>query len=46
MKLLDVCEFIVDCPHSTAPDEGKGYPTIPNPAMAAVPVTVQLPQAS
>mgnify|MGYP001629816422 CR=1 FL=1 len=25
MILSDVCEFIVDCPHSTAPDEGKGY---------------------
>ena len=31
MKLLDVCEFIVDCPHSTAPDEGKGYPIIRTP---------------
>ena len=31
MKLLDVCEFIVDCPHSTAPDEGKGYPLIRTP---------------
>ncbi|MCI6998479.1 MAG: restriction endonuclease subunit S [Eubacterium sp.] len=31
MKLLDVCEFIVDCSHSTAPDEGKGYPLIRTP---------------
>ncbi|MBC6680330.1 restriction endonuclease subunit S [Zhenpiania hominis] len=31
MKLLDVCEFIVDCPHSTAPDEGEGYPLIRTP---------------
>ena len=31
MKLLDICEFIVDCPHSTAPDEGKGYPLIRTP---------------
>lgn len=31
MKLLDVCEFIVDCPHSTAPDEGNGYPLIRTP---------------
>ena len=31
MKLLDVCEFIVDCPHSTAPDEGTGYPLIRTP---------------
>lgn len=31
MKLSDVCEFIVDCPHSTAPDEGKGYPLIRTP---------------
>ena len=28
MILSDVCEFIVDCPHSTAPDEGEGYPLI------------------
>ncbi len=31
MKLSDVCEFIVDCPHSTAPDEGVGYPLIRTP---------------
>ena len=31
MKLLDVCEFIVDCPHSTAKDEGTGYPLIRTP---------------
>ena len=31
MKLLDVCEAIVDCPHSTAKDEGKGYPLIRTP---------------
>ena len=31
MILNDVCEFIVDCPHSTAPDEGKGYPLIRTP---------------
>ena len=31
MKLLDVCEMIVDCPHSTAKDEGKGYPLIRTP---------------
>lgn len=31
MTLSDVCEFIVDCPHSTAPDEGKGYPLIRTP---------------
>ena len=30
-KLQDVCEKIVDCPHSTAPDEGKGYPLIRTP---------------
>lgn len=28
MELLNVCEIIVDCPHSTAKDEGKGYPLI------------------
>lgn len=27
-KLNDVCELIVDCPHSTEPDEGEGYPII------------------
>lgn len=31
MKLNDVCEFIIDCPHSTAKDEGKGYPLIRTP---------------
>ena len=31
IKLKDVCEFIVDCPHSTAKDEGKGYPLIRTP---------------
>ena len=31
MKLKDICEFIVDCPHSTAKDEGGGYPLIRTP---------------
>lgn len=31
IKLSDVCEFIVDCPHSTAKDEGEGYPLIRTP---------------
>ena len=31
VKLNDVCELIVDCPHSTAPDEGHGYPLIRTP---------------
>ena len=31
IKLKDVCEFIVDCPHSTAKDEGSGYPLIRTP---------------
>ncbi len=31
MVLNDICEFIVDCPHSTAPDEGEGYPIIRTP---------------
>lgn len=26
-----VCELIVDCPHSTEPDEGQGYPIIRTP---------------
>jgi len=30
-RLANVCEFIVDCPHSTAKDEGKGYPLIRTP---------------
>lgn len=32
-KLNDVCELIVDCPHSTEPDEGEGYPIIRTPNM-------------
>lgn len=31
MTLNEVCEFIVDCPHTTAPDEGTGYPLIRTP---------------
>ena len=31
MKLSDICELIVDCPHSTAKDEGSGYPLIRTP---------------
>lgn len=31
MKLLDICDLIVDCPHSTAKNEGKGYPLIRTP---------------
>lgn len=31
MRLSDVCEFIVDCPHTTAKDEGKGSPLIRTP---------------
>ena len=31
MKLEDVCVLIADCPHSTAPDEGSGYPLIRTP---------------
>ncbi len=31
MKLDEVCELIVDCPHTTAPDIGKGYPLIRTP---------------
>ena len=29
--LSDICELIVDCPHSTAVDEGKGYPLVRTP---------------
>lgn len=31
MVLEDVCELIADCPHTTAPDEGEGYPLIRTP---------------
>lgn len=31
MKLQEACEFIIDCPHSTANDEGQGYPLIRTP---------------
>ena len=31
IRLEDVCVFIVDCPHSTAVDEGVGYPLIRTP---------------
>ena len=29
--LKDITELIVDCPHSTANDEGKGYPLVRTP---------------
>ena len=29
--LNKLCELIVDCPHSTAPDEGEGYPLVRTP---------------
>ena len=31
MKLIDACELIVDCPHSTAKDEGCGIPLVRTP---------------
>ena len=31
MKLSEVCLNIVDCPHSTAPDEGAGYALVRTP---------------
>lgn len=31
LQLKVVCELIVDCPHSTAKDEGMGYPLIRTP---------------
>ena len=31
MVLDDICLLIADCPHSTAPDEGVGYPLIRTP---------------
>ena len=29
--LNEICELIVDCPHTTAKDEGKGYPLVRTP---------------
>lgn len=29
--LKDICELIVDCPHSTAVDEGEGFPLVRTP---------------
>ncbi len=31
VRLIDITELIEDCPHSTAKDEGKGYPLIRTP---------------
>lgn len=31
MVLNDICDLIVDCPHTTSPDMGKGYPLIRTP---------------
>lgn len=31
MKLSEICLNIVDCPHSTAPDEGSGYALVRTP---------------
>ena len=31
MRLEDACILIADCPHSTAPDEGAGYPLVRTP---------------
>lgn len=31
MKITEICEFIVDCPHSTVKDEGQGFPLIRTP---------------
>ncbi|SDC57514.1 restriction endonuclease subunit S [Parafannyhessea umbonata] len=30
-QLQDICQLIVDCPHSSAKDEGAGYPLIRTP---------------
>ena len=29
--LKDICKLIVDCPHTTAKDEGKGFPLVRTP---------------
>jgi type I restriction enzyme S subunit len=31
VRLLDLCEFIVDCEHKTAPTQADGYPSIRTP---------------
>ena len=31
MRLEDACLLIADCPHTTAPDEGEGYPLVRTP---------------
>ena len=31
MRLEDACLLIADCPHTTAPDEGAGYPLVRTP---------------
>jgi type I restriction enzyme S subunit len=31
MQLVDICEFIVDCEHKTAPTQQTGYPSIRTP---------------
>ena len=31
VSLENLCELIVDCPHTTAPDEGVGYPLVRTP---------------
>ncbi len=31
ITLNEICELIVDCPHTTAPDEGEGYPLVRTP---------------
>ena len=35
MRLEDACELIADCPHTTAPDEGQGYPLVRTPNIGA-----------
>ena len=35
VELNKLCELIVDCPHSTAADEGSGYPLIRTPNIGA-----------
>ena len=31
MQLIDICEFIIDCEHKTAPTQDAGYPSIRTP---------------
>lgn len=43
VTLNEICELIVDCPHSTAYDEGKGYPLVRTPNIGNISTEKILP---